>query len=394
MARHASRRAATGRSGGGTIGLLLSALLVAFLAICFGLGALWTTDRPEAPPIQTERVTTVTGTVFRVLPTCAQLGKESGADCDLMQVDLTSGPERGERVQVTISEQLISAGVRPDDVVELSRLDLEGGVAPAYAFSGVDRSLPLWILAGLVVAAVVAVARIRGVLAIVGMALGFALLAVFALPALLAGRTGVGVGLTVGAATLCLVLLVAHGPRLRTLVALAGALGGMLVTALVAGLGVAGARLGGIGDQPGATLAAFVGDVRLSDVLVAAMIVAGLGVLHDVAITQTNAVDQARRREPGLTVEETYAEAMVTGREHIAATLHTIVWAYLGTSLSVIAVLYLYDRSLVQMLSSEDIAQQLIRMGASAIGLVLAVPITTRLAAHVLSHPTPVRLDA
>jgi uncharacterized membrane protein len=78
---------------------------------------------------------------------------------------------------------------------------------------------------------------------------------------------------------------------------------------------------------------------------------------------------------------------MRIGRDHIASTIYTIVFAYAGTALLVLLLLYLYDRPLLELLSTEDIAEEVARTLASAIGLVLAVPITTAIATTTLrSH--------
>jgi uncharacterized membrane protein len=76
---------------------------------------------------------------------------------------------------------------------------------------------------------------------------------------------------------------------------------------------------------------------------------------------------------------------MRIGRDHIASTIYTIVFAYAGTALIVMLLLFLYDRPILELLSSEDIAEEVTRTLASAIGLVLAVPITTAIAAAMVS---------
>ena len=72
---------------------------------------------------------------------------------------------------------------------------------------------------------------------------------------------------------------------------------------------------------------------------------------------------------------------MRIGRDHIASTIYTIVFAYAGTALPVLLLLFLYDRPVLDLLSNESIAAEVVHTLASAIGLVLAVPVTTAIAA-------------
>ncbi len=84
-----------------------------------------------------------------------------------------------------------------------------------------------------------------------------------------------------------------------------------------------------------------------------------------------------------------FNSAMRIGRDHIASTIYTIVFAYTGAALSVLLVLFLYDRPFLDLLGTEDIAGEVVRTLASAIGLVLAVPITTAIAVMTVAGGAP-----
>jgi hypothetical protein len=60
--------------------------------------------------------------------------------------------------------------------------------------------------------------------------------------------------------------------------------------------------------------------------------------------------------------------------------IYTIVFAYVGASLSVVLLLYVYNQPMLNLLSLEDIATEIVRTLCSGIGLVLAVPFTTAIA--------------
>ena len=83
-----------------------------------------------------------------------------------------------------------------------------------------------------------------------------------------------------------------------------------------------------------------------------------------------------------------FTSGMRIGRDHIASTIYTIVFAYAGTALTILLVLQLYGLPLVDLLATEEIAQEVVRTLATSIGLVLAVPVTTAIA--VATVPAPV----
>jgi uncharacterized membrane protein len=79
---------------------------------------------------------------------------------------------------------------------------------------------------------------------------------------------------------------------------------------------------------------------------------------------------------------------MRIGRDHIASTIYTIVFVYAGTAIAALMLIGLYDRSFADVVSSDAIAEEIVRTLASAIGLVLAVPATTAIAAATVSGGT------
>jgi uncharacterized membrane protein len=297
------------------------------------------------------------------------------------------GESEGERAVMQVPRDIARSGLRPGDIVELQRNPTIEGVEQSYSFFGVDRSRTLWLLLGGFLLAVVLVARLRGVLALLGLIAGGFVLTQFMLPALLLGASGLGVAMVGSAAIMFVALYLAHGPSLRTSAALAGSLAGIAITAVIGLAAIRSARLSGVNDDAGAILASYVDGVSFTGLLACALIVAGLGVLNDVTITQSSAVWELRAAAPGMTRPALFRSAMRIGRDHIASTIYTIVFAYAGTALSVLLLLYLYQRPATSTLTAQPIATEVITTLATAIGLVLSVPITTGIAALTVGAP-------
>ena len=75
---------------------------------------------------------------------------------------------------------------------------------------------------------------------------------------------------------------------------------------------------------------------------------------------------------------------MRIGHDHIAATVNTLVLAYVGASLPLMIVFTISNRPLGSILTTEVIAEEIVRTLVGSIGLVASVPITTALAAFAL----------
>ena len=100
-------------------------------------------------------------------------------------------------------------------------------------------------------------------------------------------------------------------------------------------LGLAASRwahLTGVASEEDFVLAAAAPSLQLTSVVLCGIIVAGLGVLNDVTITQASAVWELA--DEGLGQRNLFAKAMRIGRDHIASTVYTIAFATAGAALS------------------------------------------------------------
>lgn len=385
--RHGSAQVPVAR---GPVTVLLVLLALAAVATVVGVVALWP-DSGKVHALQAKAEYAAPGVRFleakvaSVDTSC--LTKGHGAECTVTAT-LKSGPEKGSTQTVGIPDAVARSGLGKGDTIRLVRAPGTNGAQGSYSFDDVVRLGALWILLAVFVLVVAVVARLRGVLAVVSLAFGGFVLLKFMLPALLSGSGGMAVALTGSAAIMFVVLYLAHGPSVRTSAALAGTLIGVGLTAGIGEIAIHGAHLSGFGDESAALLSAYTSDLSFQGLFTCALVVAGLGVLNDVTITQASAVWELREAGPSLERRTLFTSAMRIGRDHIASTIYTIVFAYAGSALAILLLLSLYDRPIFELLSTESISEEVVRTLASAIGLVLAVPITTAVAVLTVAGPS------
>jgi uncharacterized membrane protein len=88
-----------------------------------------------------------------------------------------------------------------------------------------------------------------------------------------------------------------------------------------------------------------------------------------------------RRANPVLRIRELYREALDVGRDHLGATVNTLVLAYAGASLPLLLIFANQQVSFSTAINRESVAEEVIAMGVGSIGLIAALPLTTLLAA-------------
>lgn len=382
--------------------IVVGLLGLTVLAVIAGAVALWPSGKKADIPLPFQNaaggsVTTEGGHVLssalgdcgspsagQVLTGTPAPGIAGSGTCIQSIVAIDSGPNSGARTLLEFSGGPGQPSLAAGDHIRVFRQVDQQGVT-SYGFYDYERGWPLAILAVVFAVVIVAVARWRGLRALAGIVIAFAVLVIFMLPALRDGAPAVPVALVASAAILFGVIYLAHGISLRTSAALLGTLTAMLLAALLSWWAIELTHLTGLSEDQNNEVAAYLGNVSIKGLLLAGFIIGSLGVLNDVTITQASAVFELAHLSHG-TRKEVFLRAMRVGSDHIASTVYTLVLAYAGSSLPLLLLFSVANRSLADVMTSEAVATEIARSAVGGIALSLAVPLTTAVAA-ILATP-------
>ena len=310
---------------------------------------------------------------------------DGGAQCVQTLVSIDSGPNKGANTVLEFSGGPGQPNLAVGDHIRISR-QVDAAGATSYAFYDYERTWPLIVLAAVFAVVIVAVAGWRGLRALIGIVVAFVVLVVFLLPALRDGADAIPVALVASAAILYAVIYLAHGVSLRTSAALLGTVTALLLAALLSWGAIELAHLSGLSEDQNNEVAAYLGNVSITGLLLAGFIIGSLGVLNDVTVTQASTVFELAQAGDGSSRRGIFVGAMRVGRDHIASTVYTLVLAYAGSALPLLLLLSVANRSLGDVMTSESVAIEIARSAVGGIALALSVPLTTAIAA-VLATP-------
>ncbi|MFF8937715.1 YibE/F family protein [Streptomyces paradoxus] len=254
-----------------------------------------------------------------------------------------------------------------------------------YSVTDVNRRLPMALLAGIFAVAVVVVGRLRGVMALISLAISFMVLNFFILPAILQGSNPLVVGVVGASAIMLIALYLCHGLSARTSVAVLGTLISLLLIGILGSVFIDWAALTGNTDDNTGLIHGLYPTIDMSGLLLAGIIIGSLGVLDDVTVTQTSAVWELHEANPSMGWRGLYGAGIRIGRDHIASVVNTLVLAYAGAALPLLLLFSIAQSSVGTVANSELVAEEIVRTLVGSIGLVASVPVTTALAALVVS---------
>ncbi|CAM5638140.1 YibE/F family protein OS=Streptomyces tendae OX=1932 GN=GUR47_21255 PE=4 SV=1 [Streptomyces tendae] len=258
-----------------------------------------------------------------------------------------------------------------------------------YSVTDINRRLPLALLAGIFALAVVVVGRLRGLMALVSLAISFLLLNFFILPAILQGSNPLVVAVIGSSAIMLIALYLCHGLSARTSVAVLGTLISLLLIGVLGSLFIGWAALTGNTDDNTGLIHGLYPSIDMSGLLLAGVIIGSLGVLDDVTVTQTSAVWELHEANPTMGWRGLYRAGIRIGRDHIASVVNTLVLAYAGAALPLLLLFSIAQSGVGTVANSELVAEEIVRTLVGSIGLVASVPVTTALAALVVAADRP-----
>jgi uncharacterized membrane protein len=408
---HAAGEAGADRPVGSPTRLLLGLLVAPFvIATAVGLVVLWPADAtPPAPEFIGPPAELHDASVTKVeRRPCAGTADSQGVVCQQANARLSGGPQDGHDIPLEVSEGIGSPILYPGDRIVVGRVasetsrsgeagDTAASSASGWYFADYQRKAPLLLLGACFGLAVMVLGRWRGVFALAGLAVSLVVLVRFVLPAILGGANPVWVAVVGSAAVMFAALYLAHGVNARTTTAVLGTMGALLLTGLLAWAFVEATHLTGMASEEAGFVQAAVQRVSLRGLLLGGVVIGSLGVLDDVTVTQASAVWELHQANPAYGVRHLFSAGLRIGRDHIASTVNTLVFAYAGASLPLLVLFTLSNRNLGDVLTGEIVAQEIVRTLVGSIGLVAAVPLTTGLAAVVAARetaqPSPVSLS-
>lgn len=310
---------------------------------------------------------------------------ESGIVLQMVDVSLKdeSGTKKIQEVVNTVDKKTKRGPVKiGDDVIVIKVPDTVNG--DQFYISDNYRLGNIALFAALFFVVVLILGRWRGLTSIVGLIGGVVVLAGFIIPLIVRGYNPLLVVTTGSLVIICVSMFFAHGFNKSTTLSVVSTGITLALASVLAYTAVHLTFLFGTGSEE-AMFVSFgsTDSLDLRGILLAGIIIGTLGVLDDITTAQTAAVRELHDAKPNMTFAEMFGRVMRIGREHIASLVNTLVLAYAGASFPLFLLFYTSNaQPLWALVNSQQIAEELVRTLVGSTSLVLAVPISSAIAAY------------
>ena len=366
-----------------------SRALVALLTLLFSAVFLWSGNRIAAagggalPPLTDDGF--LRAEVVEILSS----EEENG----ILELQFSAQLEGGEQV-TAIQQANTASAVELPPVEPGDRITLYPNPDPAtadsvpYRLDDYLRVDGVLVLVGVFLLGLILLGRGKGVRTVVSLALTCAAVFWVFLPLVLGGfnvyLAAIVVCLYVTVATLLLV----GGPDRKTLVAMAGCIGGVLLSGLLTVVVSRLLHLTGMADQDAIYLADLTtrNPLDLEGIVFAGVLIGAVGAIMDVAMSLASALWELRCEAAAPTARLLARSGMTIGRDMMGTMANTLVLAYIGSSLSTVLLLVAYATSAEVLLNREMIATELLRAVVGSLAILITIPLTSLLAAWIYTR--------
>lgn len=341
---------------------------------------------PAPQPVEYEKgVVVYVGQLDQSMQKQYQMGKG-----ELVSIQLTSGPDAGKVVDTFnfVSERsAYEIRVKPGDKIIVAVTHDFGKTS--YHVSDFDRIDYVYLLAGIFVLALVVFGGFIGAKSILVIAFSMLLIFKFFIDQVLSNQYSLMLlTLVVATAIAIATQLMVSGLSKKTLAAVLGTVGGVVVAGLLSILSIKFMHLTGLDSEEAMLLKAVtLSYIDFQGVLFAGMVFGALGAVMDVTISIASAVYEIKSVHPSISFKELVQAGMNVGRDIMGTMSNTLILAYAGSSLPLMLLIASQkNASMVKILNLNLIVTEIARALTGSIGLICAIPLTAIITATLLNR--------
>jgi uncharacterized membrane protein len=340
---------------------------------------------------QTPQYQTQEGIVEKIIDTGQEISATEKIDYQVLEIKLTKGPQKGQTITIKNTSQgesityLQYQPYQAGDKLRLTSFTPENGES-LYFIEGQVKRAGLLTLALLFIIIVLVVGRLWGALSLVGLLISFLVIFKLIAPLIIKGTNPILAAVIGSTIIIPTTFYISHGFNKKTHVGILATFLSLIITGLLAIYFVDAAHLTGYASEEAGFLQfEQQGAINIKGLLLAGIIIGTLGILDDVTIGQASTIQELKKADPRISSLKLYQKGMKVGQDHISSMVNTLVLVYSGSALPLILLFFDSQKTFLDTLEFELIAEEIVRMLVGSIGLIISAPLATALAAYLFT---------
>lgn len=256
-------------------------------------------------------------------------------------------------------------------------MELNDGV-PSFYFQNYEKTGYLLLLFLIFVFFVILFGGFKGIKALISLIICIIIILCFLVPLLLKGYSPIILSILTCIMCSVLTFIITNGFSKKSITAMIGVSGGLLIGGLIAYLFGIVTKITGFSSDNAQMLQYLPGNIKFDfkGLLFSGIIIGALGACMDVAISIASSLTEIKGQNPKIDNKDLIKSGFNIGKDIMGTMVNTLIFAYTGSSLATILIFVGFEKSLSEILNLESITTEIIRALSGSIGLLFAIPFT------------------
>ncbi len=251
-----------------------------------------------------------------------------------------------------------------------------------------DNTGGIIVLLALLVLAILIIGRIRGLASLLALCITIILLFFVLIPLTLNGYPPLPIAIGISVISICITLPIIAGFNKKTLAAIFGASGGIIIAAILAiSFGYIMNISGIVTDDMLAVFYASEVNIDLRGIVLSGMIIAALGAIMDISISISSAANEIFFANPAIPDGKAFRSILTIGKDILGSMVNTLILAYVGSSLALvlwIAMKIQPDMPFWMIMNYNPVLSEIVKSVIGSIGMFVSIPLTAYISIKLL----------
>lgn len=282
--------------------------------------------------------------------------------------------------------------VQPKEVMPGDKIIVSNVLDPdteeyKWQFIEHNRSDYLIWLCVLFFALIVIIGRRKGISTIISLVLTTLIIFVVYVPSILKGYNVYLSTIVISIYIIFMSIYIINGANKKTLCAIIGNVGGVLIAGMLALLMNNLLNITGVIEEDYVFLMYLEtsSPIDLRAIVWGSIVIGSLGAIMDVAMSIASSMHELSETMENKSFNNMLKSGMNIGRDAIGTMTNTLILAYIGGSLATVLLLIAYNKNVLYLFNMEMIVVEVIQAIVGSIGILFAVPVTAAFSAYIFN---------
>lgn len=279
----------------------------------------------------------------------------------------------------------LGLGININDKVLVFVEEFEDGTSSFYIQDYWRLPSLMWLVVVFLLL-LLAFGKLKGLKAILSLTISIFLIFKIFIPQILIGSDPIKLSLIISIIVTVVSLFLVSGFKKKSVAAILGTSGGLLIAAILAIIVSKISNLTGLSSEESRLLLINFPELNLQGLLFAGIIIGALGAVMDVGMSIASSIAEVKKAHPKAGFSKLFKSGISVGRDIMGTMTNTLIFAYVGVSLPLLLLFTNLGESYLKFLNFEFIAEEVVRSLAGSIGLIATLPLTALIAAYLESR--------